>query len=485
MLGENLQDKIASLCEKRSIEITRIEALSLPNEDMFICFVTDDTLSRAEDERSAIQASVENELQVPGKHLTIGFRPASTLDNTSSPKETGTGLRSTQAKDLKRLLLTHSRASKVNPGLEYRESESASVEDASLMKNTVINGRRGVGKTALLWEVRRRVQTQGHYTVWINTQVHRGASPELFALAVFEEILLQIEQVASTNELSKCEELLARIQTGRQQDNALQTVNSLTPELHNLLSKKFSNQALGFYIFLDDLYLFPIEDQAQLLDYLYRPLRDCNACLKISTIRHLSKIFDFDKQFGLQIPHDAIELDLDITLENPKSTVDFLESILEAFIVQAGLGRISNLMDSKTRGRLALASGGVPRDYLTILATAMDVAIKNRDDATKVTSQSVNESAGKYAQVQREEFELDARSGRGEDSKLLFDTIDRLRTLVRDRKEYTFFKVDISSLSTEEEERLGQLVDLRAIHTIQKSFSGKRKGSGTLSLIHI
>jgi hypothetical protein len=70
------------------------------------------------------------------------------------------------------------------------------------------------------------------------------------------------------------------------------------------------------YIFLDDLYHIRRSDQASLIDYFHRIVKDHKAWLKIGTIRHRSDWYKHgNPPIGLKLGDDADEIDLDLTLE--------------------------------------------------------------------------------------------------------------------------------------------------------------------------
>ncbi|NMD01551.1 MAG: hypothetical protein GYA62_17770, partial [Bacteroidales bacterium] len=131
------------------------------------------------------------------------------------------------------------------------------------------------------------------------------------------------------------------------------------------------------YVILDDYYLIKKERQPDVIDYMHRLLRGTDYYLKVGTVRHRTNLIRNEEQtIGVELRQDIEELNLDRTLENLPTASDYLKSILDA------MGKKVNIPDASTATfnsqafeKLVLASGGVPRDFLTIYVDAIEVAL--------------------------------------------------------------------------------------------------------------
>ena len=74
--------------------------------------------------------------------------------------------------------------------------------------------------------------------------------------------------------------------------------------------------------------------------------------------------------------------------------------------------RCQVILSSKALDRLVLASGAVPRDYLTLSANAINQA-RTREKARVVGVQDVGRSASQIAEVKISELEEDGASTEG------------------------------------------------------------------------
>lgn len=131
------------------------------------------------------------------------------------------------------------------------------------------------------------------------------------------------------------------------------------------------------YVILDDYYLIKKERQPDVIDYMHRLLRGTDYYLKVGTVRHRTNLIRNEQQtIGVELRQDIEELNLDRTLENLPPASDYLKSILNSMGKKVGLDDSSiTLFNSQAFEKLVIASGGVPRDFLTIFVDAIDVAV--------------------------------------------------------------------------------------------------------------
>lgn len=471
-MSGNVEAILTDTANGYGVAITSIKTADLGDELMYICNVNSSSYERALEYRLQIQSDLVSQLDEEGVARSIAFREDS--QKVQSAPRSGEGLASQESLKLRSLIDSRSRTTFSIPSLKYRESPKASMEVVSSLKNLVIYGRRGVGKTALMREAYSYVRDNlGMPAVWINCQTFRELSPESVASAILSKIVEESLNYSDGDYCEKAKVIIDSLSTSTVEGG----LHEVIPEVNSLLRARFNSTSFSLYCFLDDFYLLRVSEQPRILDLVFRALREATVALKISTVANLTRLFDYKDQTGLQIPHDAGKVDLDQTLEDPAETQAFLESILSPYLETSGVSSIDKLANPQSRGRLVLASGGVPRDYLSLISMSMDKALQRRENAKTIGTESVNAAAGDFALIRQNELEADAQSqGEGEVQQILRDR-EYLRTEIIENGRTTYFRVSKTDISGSDAERLGRLVDLRFIHLVWKEFSDK-KGSG-------
>jgi hypothetical protein len=209
----------------------------------------------------------------------------------------------------------------------------------------------------------------------------------------------------------------------------------------------------------------------RLLDSLHGVSRDNALWLKVAGIRHQTRWFTPAPPTGLQTGHDASIINLDVTLEEPAKARTFLLDILRGFVEECRAQPERRFLGASAIDRLVLASGGVPRDFLSLCAAALRIA-RLRASARTVGVQEVNHAAGAAAQTKLHELEDDAAAARG-GSRALVAALNAVREFLIDAEQITFLRVDFLDKEKHPREyRLMQaLMDLRMLHLIHSSLS--------------
>lgn len=114
---------------------------------------------------------------------------------------------------------------------------------------------------------------------------------------------------------------------------------------------------------------------------------------------------------------------------------------------------------------------GVPRDFLTLCAAAIQIA-RQRTNARQVGVQDVNNAAGRAAQIKLQELEEDAASAAGRSQALLV-ALNKLRDFLLDEKHATFLRIGFRDKESRPDEYglIQSLSDLRMLHIIHSSLS--------------
>jgi hypothetical protein len=248
------------------------------------------------------------------------------------------------------------------------------------------------------------------------------------------------------------------------------------PRMQLALRRFLESTNTRLYVFIDDIHYLRADEQPKLLDMIHGAVRDIDAWLKIAGIRHLTRWFRLTTQLGIQTSHDADHIDLDVTLETPTQAKGFLESIVRAYTEHSGISSLSRMVSTTALDRLVLASGAVPRDYLTLTATAIRQA-QTRGKAKLVGVQDVNEAAGEAAKTKIAELEDDAASSSALTTKTILNVLHRLREFCLNETNYTYFRIDLIDKDKYADiySVFHDLMDLRLIHMVESSLSDERE----------
>lgn len=235
-----------------------------------------------------------------------------------------------------------------------------------------------------------------------------------------------------------------------------------------------SNELGGGFIFVDDLYQIRRSDQALVLGYMHRLVKDTELWLKIGSIRYSTEPFiNGDPPRGMQIGHDAHEIALDRGMRHLQSTQVFLEKIMLKLCLTAKVD-FNDLFTIDARKRLVMAAGGVARDYLRITSAAILEArnrgVTSKTGSHRVTVEDVNKGAGTLASSKLDELKKDEP----EDSQALTRLVQDLTEFCRRTKcAYFLVSTEEQSLSTQ----INKLQHLRFTHLVAESETIRDRGS--------
>ena len=454
------------------IEIQSIERRDYPEESIFVVCVTEDDFDKA----AIVGNSLDHELAGQGFDGFVVVRKAE-REVKGVMTRLKDGVQNPKATELVNLLIARARTSERQPSLSYVPDTAKNILTAITPRHHLIFGRRGTGKTALMVEAKQRVESEGCLSSWINIHTHRGESADRIFVWVCLDVCEQMQVFYSKKE--KTPRTLASISRLRDDADKLLTkqeiprdeVSRLVPYMQNAIRRFVDTNATRFYIFLDDLHYLPSSEQPKLLDLVHGAVRDSDAWLKVAGIRHLTRWFQAKPPLGLQTGHDADHIDLDVTLEDPLQAKNFLEQVFLHYAKHVGISSLSSVLSRAALDRLVLASGAVPRDYLTLSARAIGQA-QTREKARFVGVQDVGKSAGDTAAVKISELEEDTASTETTPNKMI-EGLQRIRGFCIDEKDYTFFRIDFRDKENHPNTYgiIRELMDLRLIHLVRASLS--------------
>lgn len=453
--------------QKAGITPLSVEIRTFPNEVIAIIEV-----DRDYEAALAVAQNIDNQLE--NGFVTIRQK------KTVAPRAANTrisGVHDEKISDLIRLLNSRSRTSETQPSLRYIGDVAERLSLAISPRHHLIFGRRGVGKTALLLEAKRVLELQGCNVLWINMQSLRSlGAPHAFLTVALRICDLILGTYASRNEVSQGHESLkllrATIEQWFQPNIAsLDDVALLVPQLQQVCARFCMQSDSSFFVFLDDIHYLRSTDVPKFLDLIHGVTRDCPVWLKVAGIQHQTRWFIPDPPTGLQTGHDATIINLDVTLEQPEKAKIFLEKILKGYAEESNALPLSSVVSASAVDRLVLASGGVPRDFLTLCAASLQTA-RQRLNAKTMGVQDVNNAAGIISQTKQQELEDDAASTSGR-SAFLVSSLNIVREFLLTAQQITFFRIDFrdKELHQGEYRALQALADLRMIHLINASLS--------------
>lgn len=249
---------------------------------------------------------------------------------------------------------------------------------------------------------------------------------------------------------------------------------------HDLLVRLLGELNQNFMLFLDDFYFIARQNQPDVIDYLHRLRKGTNMYLKLGTIRYRTNLYRVSPQngkiIGVELDNDIFPIDLDYTLEDLRTMSSFLDQILRSFAEKVGIqvNELDAIFTSGGKRLLHIASGGVPRDFLSLFLRSQSIA--KRLTLQKLEKQRViGEAARQYLnEVKMQNFSEDSIG----DSTTLEQLIGRIRKFAIEEKRKTVFLVDQEECKRHpvEYDGLKQLMDLRLVHLVDSNTSATYGG---------
>lgn len=425
--------------------------------------------------QKAIALGNDIDEKIPDGFVTVKQTETSSKPTTDAVRS----VRDERVTRLIELLDERSRTSRAQPSLRYVEDIEGRLQVATSERHHLIFGRRGVGKTALLLEAQRLVEQRGAYTTWTNVQTIRN----LGVYRAFLEVaggLCDLPRVALGDRVKPARSLIMaesikntiRQQSARESVE-LESVKVLVPQLQQLLALLSEETQSPVFVFLDDVHYLPRDEVPIFLDKLHGATRDTRVWLKVAGIKHQMRWFVTNPPVGLQTGHDALTINLDVTLQDPKRAKSFLQDVLSGYLDECDAKPRRGFLSVTALDRLVLASGGVPRDFSTLCAGALKSALQ-RSKARAAGVQDVNEAAGLAAKDKLQELEEDAAAALGS-ARAILRALNVVREYLLSEKQITFCLVDFLDKEQHPEEyALTQsLMDLRMLHLVHASLSDR------------
>lgn len=375
------------------------------------------------------------------------------------------------------LLNARSRTSETQPSLRFVKDVDERLNLAVSARHQLVFGRRGVGKTSLLLEAKRLLEERDSLVLWVNMHPLRTLDAGRAFLTVASRLCdLVIGAHQGGKAASTSAQLISAARASIEDrlyagNGAMDDSSSLVPIAQQAISRFCVETNIQIFIFLDDVHYMQVQQVPLLLDLLHGITRDNPVWLKIAGIQHQTRWFIPNPPTGLQTGHDATIVNLDVTLEHPERASKFLLDVLKGYVEECDALPLSRVISSAALERLVLASGGVPRDFLTLCASSIQTA-RQRANASAVGVQDVNNAAGIAGQTKLQELEDDAAAVAGR-SAVLISALNTIRKFLLTDEQITYFRVDFRDKEVHGQQYrvLQALADLRMLHLINASLS--------------
>ncbi len=263
------------------------------------------------------------------------------------------------------------------------------------------------------------------------------------------------------------------------EEKKLDSLERFLPDYKDALVKELEKSKYdACFLLLDDFYLIKRDRQPDVLDYVHRLVRGTDFYLKVATIRHRTDIIRHDGQtIGVQLDQDLEQINLDRTLEDLTSPSDYLARILNSMAKDVNLENASETLFNKSGfEKLVIASGGVPRDFLTIFVNAIDNAIST-GNVKHLTPTNIWKSASSFSYRSKLKALRDDVNTEAINLERLFR--DLMKFCIQDKKRTCFLiSQDEAQSFPRVHDMILQLMDFKLIHVIEPDTSAAsgRKG---------
>lgn len=358
----------------------------------------------------------------------------------------------------------------------YTKSVTALEQQITTKANFIVFGRRGAGKSSLLaYAMHKAIENHWPYS-WVAMQTFARRADLQVVPAVLSAILYEL-QLPSEIQNSAAAELIEGLDALADSSDAtvLLKVDRLVPRIRRMLGG-IATSGAPVTIFLDDLHVLDESIQPTILAYIYKVCRGNNSYIKISGISQLTKSWSSSTNTGLQPPHDAQIVSLDLNLTMPDKSKEHIVSILDAHAKFCGLPNIGYITGDDVISRLVLVAAGVPRDSLSLFSVGISKAIAKSQKLVSVTS--INAAASEMAEEKLKDVELDT----GGDLIAVEQILSELKDFCISKKRKNSFLVEIKN-SSKRYKLVQRLIALRLVHLLHEGITPHKAGKRFIALM--
>lgn len=243
--------------------------------------------------------------------------------------------------------------------------------------------------------------------------------------------------------------------------NEITNFKELIEDTTNFINK-------DIYLIFDDFYFIRKQEQPFFIDFFHRISKNTRLYLKIATIKHRSSLYiQTDTYVGVEIGHDIQALSLDYTLDNFNSLVSFMKSLLEHINKKVNVKiNYNNVLTDNAFRFLCLASGGVPRDFLSLFINLGD---KMQSDGKNISKPNVIDCSIENLPNKMEAFKTDT----ADEKAVLEHYLQYVKEEIIHNKRINAFLVSNNDVLKYPQinQAIKELVDLRLFHLVNSNIS--------------
>ncbi|MDO5968472.1 hypothetical protein Q4Q35_01505 [Flavivirga aquimarina] len=248
-------------------------------------------------------------------------------------------------------------------------------------------------------------------------------------------------------------------------------LNELKNEITNF--KELIEETTAFlnkdiYLIFDDFYFIRKQEQPFFIDFFHRISKNTRLYLKVATIKHRSSLYiQTDTYVGVEIGHDIQALSLDYTLDDFNGLVSFMRSLLEHINNKVGVViNYYNVLTNNAFRFLCLASGGVPRDFLSLFINLGD---KMQSDGKNISKPNVIDCSIENLPNKMEAFKTDT----ADEKAILEHYLQYVKEEIINNKRINAFLVSNNDVLKYPKinQAIKELVDLRLFHLVNSNIS--------------
>ncbi len=247
----------------------------------------------------------------------------------------------------------------------------------------------------------------------------------------------------------------------------LEVLKNGISELKELYTEASGVVGKDLFLILDDFYFIRKEEQPFFLDFFHRVSKNTPLYLKVATIKHRSRLYlQQDSYIGIEIPHDAQPLNLDYSLSDFTSLVGFMKNLLLHINEKVGVSvQYDDLITDNAFRFLCLASGGVPRDFFSLL---ISLGPQLKGDKS-ISKPNVIEKAIENVANKMEAFKKDA----ADEENVLEHYLNFISQSIISDKKWNAFLVSNSDIKNYSQinQAIKELADMRFLHLVTPNTS--------------
>lgn len=341
--------------------------------------------------------------------------------------------------------------------------------------NFTVYGRRGSGKSSLLAYALHKLEAEKRPYAWISMQAYAGRGDVHVSIDVLVDFIAELERfLINEDELVAIKNVLSSTVDMVDVD-ADRILQRILPRIRRVVGK-VAEKYEGVSFFVDDFHVLKQEYQPEFLGYLYSVARGNRVYLKISGIEQFSRLWDANKQRGLETPHDTQILKLDYNLTMPDRSREHIVMILDAHAKYCAIPHISWLASSDVLSRLVWVAAAVPRDALNLFAQALTKAAAQNQKRVSVTS--INVAASEMTEQKLKDIQADSGTGDPAIQKIL----EQVKKFCIDEQRKNAFLVEIDNSDLVYQSLL-KLIALRLVHVLHEGITPYQAGKRFVALM--